>query len=104
MKYAIIEASGKQLWVEKGKFYDFHYIPGKPGDLIKLKRILLIREENNIHIGKPCLNNITVTAAILRHLKGKKIVSLKGKPKKNNRKKKGHRQKLTRLLIKDIMS
>nr|YP_010904184.1 ribosomal protein L21 [Catenella fusiformis]WCH57435.1 ribosomal protein L21 [Catenella fusiformis] len=102
MKYAIIEASGKQIWIKAGRFYDFNYIPGEPGDLIKLKRVLIFNEEGNVKIGHPCLNDITVKARILRHIKGKKITILKAKPKKNNKSKRGHRQKLTRLLIEEI--
>lgn len=102
MNYAIIEASGKQLWIEEGKFYDLNYIPGEPGDLIKLNKILLINNKNNIQIGHPCLTSITIKAKILRHVKGKKISVFKIKPKKNNKLKQGHRQKLTRLLIEKI--
>nr|YP_010902392.1 ribosomal protein L21 [Hypnea nidifica]WCH54247.1 ribosomal protein L21 [Hypnea nidifica] len=103
MNYAIIEASGKQLWIEEGKFYDLHYIPGEPGDLIKLNRILLVNNKNNIQIGQPCLKSITIKAKILRHIKGKKITVFKIKPKKNNKVKQGHKQKLTRLLIEEIL-
>nr|YP_010903785.1 ribosomal protein L21 [Hypnea musciformis]WCH56836.1 ribosomal protein L21 [Hypnea musciformis] len=104
MNYAIIEASGKQLWIEEGKFYDLNYIPGEPGDLIKLNKILLVNNNNNIQIGNPCLKSIRIKATILRHVKGKKITVFKIKPKKNNKSKKGHRQKLTRLLIKQILT
>nr|QCI07229.1 ribosomal protein L21 [Hypnea pannosa] len=103
MNYAIIEASGRQLWIEEGRFYDLNYIPGEPGDLIKLNKILLVNNNNNIRIGYPCLKSITIKAKILRHIKGKKIAVFKIKPKKNNKSKQGHRQKLTRLLIQEIL-
>nr|WCH56237.1 ribosomal protein L21 [Hypnea sp.] len=104
MTYAIIEASGKQIWVETGKFYDLNYIPGEPGDLIKLNRILFLNEKGNIKIGKPWLQSITIKAKILKHTQGKKVTIFKIKPKKNNKFKKGHRQKLTRLLIQEILT
>lgn len=104
MKYAIIEASGKQIWIEVGKFYDFNYIPGEPGDLIKLKRVLIFNKEGNVKIGNPCLDNVVIKAKILRHTKGKKIRVFKVKPKKNNKSRQGHRQKLTRLFIKEIVA
>nr|QVY58016.1 50S ribosomal protein L21 [Betaphycus gelatinus] len=103
MRYAIIESCGKQIWVEEGKFYDLNHIPGEPGDSIKLNRVLLLNQEGKIQIGQPCLNNITIEATILRHLKNKKITVFKVKAKKNNKIKQGHRQKLTRLFIEKIL-
>ena len=102
MTYAIIETSGKQLWIEEGKFYDLNYIPGEPGDLVKLNKILLANQEGNINIGYPCIKSATIKAKILKHIKSKKITVFKIKPKKNNKLKQGHRQKLTRLLIEKI--
>nr|YP_010903985.1 ribosomal protein L21 [Caulacanthus ustulatus]WCH57236.1 ribosomal protein L21 [Caulacanthus ustulatus] len=104
MKYAIIEASGRQIWVEIGKFYDLNYIAGEPGDRINLNRILLLNQEGKINIGNPCLQSINVQAKILKHLQDKKVTVFKVKPKKNNKSKQGHRQKLTRLLIEKIIT
>nr|YP_009295565.1 ribosomal protein L21 [Mastocarpus papillatus]AOL58049.1 ribosomal protein L21 [Mastocarpus papillatus] len=102
MTYAIIDAGGKQIWIQAGRFYDLNYIKGEPGDVINLNRVLLINQEGNIRIGTPCIKSITIQAKILKHLKSKKITILKMKPKKNYRRKQGHRQQLTRLLIQDI--
>lgn len=102
MNYAIIDASGKQFWVEKGKFYDLDYINGLPGDIINLNRVLLIAQEGIVKIGKPCLENSFVKVSILKHLKGRKITVFKMKPKKNSRSKQGHRQQLTRVLVREI--
>ena len=55
MNYAIVEISGKQIWVEKGKFYDINKIKLEVGSKITLNRILLINEKNNISLGKPYL-------------------------------------------------
>lgn len=104
MTYAIIEASGKQIWVQPGKFYDLNYINGEPGDIIKLNRVLLINTSGNIIIGRPCIASARIKAQILRHLQGRKITVFKMKPKKNSRVKKGHRQKLTRLLVQEILN
>nr|YP_009511371.1 ribosomal protein L21 [Gracilariopsis mclachlanii]AXI97248.1 ribosomal protein L21 [Gracilariopsis mclachlanii] len=103
MTYAIIEADGKQFWVQPGKYYDLNYIHGEPGDIIQINRILIVKQQENIYLGNPCLQYITVKAKILRHLSGKKINVFKTKPKKNSRTKIGHRQKLTRLLIEEIL-
>nr|YP_009732481.1 50S ribosomal protein L21 [Gracilaria textorii]QHS70990.1 50S ribosomal protein L21 [Gracilaria textorii] len=102
MVYAIIEADGKQIWVEPGKYYDINYIPGEPGDYIQFNKVLILKQENSIKIGKPCIQSVVIKAKILKHIKGKKITVFKTKAKKNSRKKQGHRQKLTRLLIEKI--
>lgn len=102
MSYAIIEAGGKQLWVESGSFYDLNRIKADPGDSVIFERILLINNNNEIHIGKPCISNAQIEATVLRHLRGKKVIVYKMRPKKGTRIKKGHRQELTRLIIKSI--
>nr|YP_009293924.1 ribosomal protein L21 [Ahnfeltia plicata]AOM65612.1 ribosomal protein L21 [Ahnfeltia plicata]UAT97256.1 ribosomal protein L21 [Ahnfeltia plicata]UAT97461.1 ribosomal protein L21 [Ahnfeltia plicata] len=102
MTYAIIEASGRQLWVEPGRFYDINKISGEPGDIVRLKRILMLNRDDKVQIGHPCLANIIVEAKILKHLRGRKVTVFKMKPKKNTKSKQGHRQDLTRLLIQRI--
>nr|YP_010195451.1 ribosomal protein L21 [Gracilaria baiana]UAD82848.1 ribosomal protein L21 [Gracilaria baiana] len=102
MVYAIIEADGKQIWIEPGKYYDINYIPGEPGDYIQFNKVLALKQESSIHLGKPCIKSACIKAKILKHIKGKKITVFKAKSKKNCRKKKGHRQKLTRLLIEKV--
>jgi large subunit ribosomal protein L21 len=104
MKYAIVEVSGRQFWIEKGKYYDFHRIPAELGKQIILNRILLINNDGNLSIGKPYLENIQVKATILEHLRGKKKIVYKMRPKKKTRKKQGHRQDLTRILIQEIIT
>ena len=102
MKYAIVEISGKQFWVEIGKYYNFNHIPIELGKTIKLNRVLLLNNGVEILIGQPYLNNVKVQGKILKHLRGNKKVIYKMKPKKKKRKKQGHRQELTQVLIEDI--
>jgi large subunit ribosomal protein L21 len=102
MKYAIIEISGKQFWIETGKYYDFNRIPTELGKQITLNRVLLVKDEGNVLIGKPYLESVKITGQILEHLQGKKTIVYKMKPKKKTRRKQGHRQELTRVLIQDI--
>nr|YP_009393442.1 ribosomal protein L21 [Bostrychia simpliciuscula]ARW62004.1 ribosomal protein L21 [Bostrychia simpliciuscula] len=101
--YAIIDIGGHQIWIEPGKFYDVNYIYANPGDVVNLHRVLFLSKSNAFHVGIPCLNNVVVKAKILKHFRGKKLTVFKIKPKKNSRLKKGHRQKLTRLLVQDII-
>lgn len=104
MKYAIIEISGRQFWVETGKYYDFNRISTELGKKIILNRVLLLNDEGNILIGQPYLDldKVKITGRILEHLKDKKKIIYKMRSKKKTRKKQGHRQDLTRVLIEDI--
>jgi large subunit ribosomal protein L21 len=103
MKYAIVEISGRQFWIETGKYYDFNQIPTELGKQITLNRVLLLNNEGNILVGKPYLEGVKIKGKILEHLRGKKTIVYKMRPKKKTRKKQGHRQDLTRVLIEDII-
>lgn len=104
MKYAIVEISGRQFWVEKGKYYDFNRIPTALGKEISLNRVLLLNTDNDVLIGKPYLENVQIKGKVLEHLRGKKTIVYKMRPKKKTRRKQGHRQELTRVLIEDIVA
>jgi len=101
--YAIVQASGKQFWIEKDKFYDFDKLPLDRGDSFSLNQILLVKKGDEVVIGKPFLDDsYTVEATVLRHLSGPKIRVYKMRPKKKTRKTFGSRSKLTRVLINSI--
>jgi len=103
MKYAIVEISGRQFWIETGKYYDFNRIPTELGKEITLNRVLLVNNEGEILVGKPYLDSVKIKGKILEHLRGRKKIVYKMRPKKKTRKKQGHRQELTRVLIEDII-
>jgi large subunit ribosomal protein L21 len=103
MKYAIVEISGRQFWIETGKYYDFNRISMELGKRISLNRVLLVNNSGNLLIGKPYLEGIEIKGKILEHLKGKKTIVYKMRPKKKTRRKKGHRQELTRVFIEEII-
>ena len=102
MKYAIVEISGRQFWIETGKFYDLNRIPTELGKEITLNRVLLLNDEGNILIGKPFLTDVIVKGRILEHLRDRKKIVYKMRPKKKTRKTFGCRRKLTRVLITNI--
>jgi len=102
MKYAIVEISGRQFWVETGKYYNFNRIPTKLGQDIILNRVLLLNNEGEILVGKPYLDTVKIKGKVLEHLRGRKKLIYKMRPKKKTRKKQGHRQELTRVLIEEI--
>ena len=103
MKYAIVEISGRQFWIEIGKYYDFNRISTKLGKQITLNRVLLLNDAGTLLIGNPYLESVKIKGTILEHLRGKKTIVYKMRPKKKTRKKQGHRQELTRVLIEDII-
>ena len=103
MKYAIVEISGRQFWIETGKYYDFNRIRTELDKQITINRVLLLNDEGNILIGKPYLETVKIKGKVLEHLRGKKTIVYKMRPKKKTRKKQGHRQELTRVLIEDIV-
>ena len=103
MKYAIVEISGRQFWIETGKYYDFNRIPTELGKNITLNRVLLLNDDGNVLIGQPYLESVKIKGKILEHFRGKKKIVYKMRPKKKTRKKQGHRQELTRVLIEDII-
>jgi len=102
MKYAIVEISGRQFWIETGKYYDLNRIPTELGKEITLNRVLLVNNDGELLIGKPYLESVKVKGKILEHLRGRKTIVYKMRPKKKTRKKQGHRQDLTRVLLEEI--
>ncbi|MBE9077924.1 50S ribosomal protein L21 [Romeria aff. gracilis LEGE 07310] len=100
MAYAIIEAGGTQFRVEPGRFYDINRLPLEADETITLDRVLLVVDgDGETHIGQPVVEGASVSGTILSHLRGKKIIVYKMQPKKKTRKKRGHRQELTRVMI-----
>jgi large subunit ribosomal protein L21 len=90
--------------LSRGKIlYDFYRIPTELGKQIIMNRVLLLNNEGDLLIGKPYLETVKVKGKILEHLRGKKTIVYKMRPKKKTRKKQGHRQELTRVLIEDII-
>jgi len=102
MTYAIIATGGKQLRVEPGRYYDIELLHNDEGEDLTLEQVLLINHEGEIHVGQPLVTGATIEATILRHYRGKKVIVYKMRPKKKTRKKRGHRQEITRLLVNSI--
>ncbi len=102
MTYAIIETGGKQLRVEPGRFYDIELLPVEPEESITLENLLLIQHDDTVHIGQPFVEGATLQATVMQHYRGRKVIVYKMKPKKKTRKKRGHRQEITRLMIDSI--
>lgn len=102
MTYAIIETGGKQLRVEPGRFYDIELLSVEPDEKVTIEAVLLVQHNGEVTIGQPHVAGAKVEGTVLRHLRGRKVLVYKMKPKKKTRKKRGHRQEITRLLINSI--
>lgn len=99
MTYAIIETGGKQLRVEPGRFYDVDRLAAEPDAKVNIDQVLFVESDGAIQVGQPLVEGAIVEATIMRHLRGRKVIVYKMRPKKKSRKKQGHRQELTRLMI-----
>jgi len=102
MSYAIIETGGKQIRVEPGRFYDIELLAVEPDEKVTIDKVLLVKHEDDIHVGQPLVEGATVEGTVLRHFRGRKVIVYKMRPKKKTRKKRGHRQEITRLMINTI--
>lgn len=99
--YAIIESCGKQYKVAEGDTIFFEKLKGKEN--IIFEKILLISDNENIVIGTPYVKGLKVQGQILGNTKSKKIIVFKMKAKKNYKRKYGHKQNYTKVLIKSII-
>jgi large subunit ribosomal protein L21 len=100
--YAIIMTGGKQYRVSEGDVIRVEKLPVAEGEKVVLDKVLAVGEGADLQVGTPYVNGARVTAAVEAHGKGKKIIVFKYKPKKNYRRKQGHRQPYTRLRIEKI--
>ena len=96
--FAIVETGGSQYKVEKGSTIDVNRMEGTEGSSITLDQVLMI----DTNVGTPTIPGASVTAKIVAHKRGDKIVVFKMKAKKRYQKTQGHRQELTTLEITDI--
>jgi large subunit ribosomal protein L21 len=102
MSYAIIETGGKQLRVEPGRFYDIELLHVEPEESVTINSVLLVQHDGDVTIGQPFIEGAAVEGTVMRHYRGRKVIVYKMKPKKKTRKKRGHRQEITRLMINSI--
>ncbi|HBO33429.1 MAG TPA: 50S ribosomal protein L21 [Anaerolineaceae bacterium] len=103
MKYAIIEAGGKQYRAEEGRLVTVDLLPAEIGEKIVLDKVVLLVDGDSVTVGTPYIEGASVNTTVDDQIKGKKILVFKYKPRINYRKKTGHRQKYTRLLVDSIV-
>ena len=100
--YAIIEACGKQYKVAQGDVVFFEKLDVEEGKTITFDKIVLVSDEGKVQIGNPYVKDVKVEGKVVSHGKAKKIIVFKMKPKKNYRRKQGHRQPYTKVEITSI--
>ena len=100
--YAIAETSGQQFWFEVDRYYDIDRLNAKEKDKITLEKVLVLKDKESITIGKPYVKDAKIELEVISHKRDKKIPVYKMRPKKKTRRKMGHRQELTRVMVKSI--
>lgn len=103
MKYAIVESGGKQYRAVEGSTIEVDRLNLEVGQQVKLDSVLLLVDGEQIAVGAPVVNQASVSATVVEHVKGPKIVVFHYRPKKRIRVKTGHRQQYTRLQVNSIV-
>ena len=104
MDYAIIKTGGKQYRVKQGDVLDVEKLALDVGSIAEFDEVLAVSENGQVNFGSPTLSGAKVTAEVQSHYKDRKIIVFKYKSKTRYRRKLGHRQNYTRLLIQGIQS
>ena len=100
--YAIVDIAGQQFKVAKDQFLFVHRLPQEEGANIEFDKVLLVDSEGKVTVGSPVVKGCKVSATVLSHLKGDKVIIFKKKRRKGYRKKNGHRQAFTKIHINSI--
>ena len=102
--YAIIETGGKQYKVEEGQVLEVEKLAVEEGAEVLFDSVKAVSSEEGFQVGQPTVEGAQVKAKAIEQGKGDKIIVFKYKPKNNYRKKTGHRQPYTKVVIEDIQA
>ncbi|WP_298893838.1 50S ribosomal protein L21 [uncultured Psychroserpens sp.] len=102
--YAIVEIAGHQFKVEKDQKVFVNRLATEEGKKVSFDNVLLIGDGNNVTLGAPAIDGAQVSAKVLKHLKGDKVIVFKKKRRKGYRVKNGHRQSLSEIVIESIVA
>ena len=100
--YAIVTIQGQQFKVEKDQSLFVHRLEGNEGDKLEFDEVLLVANDGKITVGTPTVKNAKVSATIIEHAKGDKVIIFKKKRRKSYQKQSGHRQQFTKIKVEDI--
>nr|WP_273011513.1 50S ribosomal protein L21 [Thermodesulfobacterium sp.] len=101
--FAVIKTGGKQYVVKPGDKIKVEKIEANVGDTVEISEVLLVNKDGEIKLGTPLVEGVKVIASVVEHSKGPKVIVFKKKPKKGYKRKRGHRQLITTLEIKEIL-
>ena len=104
MDYAVIKTGGKQYRVQPGDTLDVEMLPNEVDSLAEFGEVLAVSRDGELTVGSPTVAGATVRAQVQSHYKDQKVIVYKYKAKTRYRRKKGHRQTYTRLVIQDILT
>ena len=102
--YAIVEIAGQQFKVRKDQKVFVHRLQGAEGEVVNFDNVMLLDNDGQVTIGAPVIEGAAVAAKILRHLKGDKVIVFKKKRRKGYKKKNGHRQYLTEIVVENVIA
>ena len=100
--YAIVEIAGQQFKVEKDQQVFVHRLDAKEGAKVDFDNVLLTDADGKVNVGAPAIKGAKVSASVVKHVKGDKVIVFRKKRRKGYKKKNGHRQALTELKIESI--
>ena len=102
--YAIVEIAGQQFKVTKDQKVFVHRLNNERGDVVEFDNVLLIDRDGKVKVGTAVVEGAKVTAEVVSHVKGDKVIVFKKRRRKGYRVKNGHRQCFTELVIKDVVA
>ena len=100
--YAVLVTGGKQFRVAQGDVLFVEKLEANEGDVVTLDQVLAVAGENGLTVGAPVVEGATVTAKVVAQGKAKKVIVYKYKAKKDYRRKQGHRQPYTKIVVEKI--
>jgi len=101
--YAIVEIAGQQFKVEKEKKLFVHQLDANEGDSVEFEKVLLVDNDGKIAVGTPTVKGAKITAKVLAHVQGDKVLVFKKKRRKSYQKMNGHRQHFTQIQVETIV-
>ncbi len=102
--YAVIKTGGKQYRVSKDDVLEIERLPGEAGADLEFADVLMIGDGDNVTLGAPTISGAKVVAELVEQSRGPKVIAFKKRRRQNSKRKRGHRQHLSKIRIKDIQA